>query len=104
MQLIKDQTAPPARWFDIDGEGGRMSQFSQGVFMGAPAVMAALTLAADDSRLISAFEMAKSANFNHDVHATSNLRLVSLPRLEQHVLDLTEAGLPFPMMLRVWPD
>jgi len=94
MQLIQDQTAPPARWFDVDGEGGRMTEFSQGVFMGAPAVMAALTLAADDSRLISAFEMAKSANPNHNVHATSNLRLVSLPRLEQHVLSLTEAGLP----------
>ena len=94
MQLIQDQTAPPARWFDVDGEGGRMSQFSQGVFMGAPAVIAALTLAADDSRLISAFEMAKSANYNHNVHAASNLRLVSLPRLEQHLQQLTEAGQP----------
>ena len=94
ITLIQDQTAPPARWFEIDGEGGRMSQFSQGVFMGAPAVIAALTLAADDSRLISAFEMAKSANYNHDVHATSNLRLVSLPRLEHHLRQLTEAGQP----------
>ena len=94
MQLIQDQTAPPARWVDLDGEGGRMTEFSQGVFMGAPAVMAALTLASDDSRLISAFEMAASANYNHDVHATSNLRLVSLPRLEQHLRQLTEAGQP----------
>jgi len=94
MQLIQEQTAPPAKWFDLDGEGGRMSQFSQGVFMGAPAVIAALTLAADDSRLISAFEMAKSANYNHDVRATSNLRLVSLPRLEQHIQELTAAGQP----------
>ncbi len=94
MELIQDQTAPPARWFDVDGEGGRMTEFAQGVFMGAPAVIVALTLAADDSRLISAFEMAKSANTNHNVHATSNLRLVSLPRLEQYVLSLTEAGLP----------
>ena len=94
MQLIQDQTAPPAQWFDLDGEGGRMSQFSQGVFMGAPAVIAALTLAADDSRLISAFEMAKSANYNHDVHTTSNLRLVSLPRLEQHIQQMTAAGQP----------
>ena len=94
ITLIQDQTSPPARWFEVDGEGGRMSQFSQGVFMGAPAVMAALTLAGDDSRLISAFEMAKSANTNHDVRATSNLRLVSLPRLEQHVLKLKEAGQP----------
>ena len=96
MTLIQDQTAPPARWFDIDGEGGRMSQFSQGVFMGAPALMAALTLAGDDSRLLTAFEMAQSANFNQDVHATSNLRLVSLPRLEQHIRELTKAGQPLP--------
>lgn len=96
MQLIQDQTAPPARWFDLDGEGGRMSQFSQGVFIGAPAVIGALTLAADDSRLFTAFEMAKSANMNHDVHAKSNLRLVSLPRLEQHIRELTKAGLPVP--------
>ena len=96
IQLITEQTAPPARWFDVDGEGGRLSQFSQGVFVGAPAVMAALTLAGDDSRLISAFEMAKSANTNRDVRATSNLRLISLPRLEQHVLKLKEAGQPVP--------
>ncbi|MDA1229778.1 MAG: hypothetical protein O2856_03300, partial [Planctomycetota bacterium] len=96
IQLITEQTAPPARWFDIDGEGGRMSQFSQGVFMGAPAVMAAMTLAGDDSRLNSAFEIAKSANLNHDVRETAGLRLVSLPRLEQHVRQLTEAGKPLP--------
>ena len=94
MQLIQDQTAPPARWFDVDGEGGRMSQFAQGVFMGAPALIGALSLAGDDSRLVTAFEIAQSANFNHDVHAASNLRLVSLPRLEQHVRQLTAAGQP----------
>ncbi|MEZ6033101.1 MAG: DUF1598 domain-containing protein [Planctomycetaceae bacterium] len=92
IQLITEQTAPPARWYDIDGEGGRMSQFSQGVFMGAPALMAALTLASDDSRLNSAFEMAQSANHNQNVHVASNLRLVSLPRLEQYVLELKAAG------------
>lgn len=97
MTFIMDQTGSDSvLWQEIDGEGGRMSPSPSptGVFMGAPAVMAALMLAVDDSRLISAFEMAKSANFNHDVHATSNLRLVSLPRLEQHVLEMTAAGLP----------
>lgn len=38
--------------------------------------------------------MAKSANYNHNVHATSNLRLVSLPRLEQHIRQLTAEGQP----------
>lgn len=86
--LLQEQTSPPAKWFDIDSEGGRISQFSQGVFVGAPALLASITLASDNSRLLSAAELARTSNQNHDVRSTSDLRLVSLSRLERHVQQL----------------
>lgn len=85
VQLIQEQTSPPAKWFDIDSEGGRISQFSQGVFVGVPAVMASLTLAEADTRLLTAAQLARTSNQNSDIRISSDLRLVSLSRLEKHV-------------------
>jgi hypothetical protein len=96
IQLIQDQTSPPARWFDIDGEGGRISQFSQGIFIGSPAVMASMALSFDDSSLLNAANFARTANGNHDVSASSELRLVSLTRLEKHVARLLQEGKDVP--------
>jgi Protein of unknown function (DUF1598) len=96
IQLIQDQTSPPARWFDVDGEGGRISQFSQGVFIGSPAVLASMAISFDDSRLLNAANFARTANGNDDVEQDSLLRLVSLTRLEKHVEQLLAEGKQIP--------
>ncbi|MFY9252162.1 MAG: DUF1598 domain-containing protein [Fuerstiella sp.] len=94
LQLIQEQTSPPAKWLATDGEGGTVSISSQGVFVAAPAVLKALKNISDDSNLIKAAELAKSANHNTNVRQSSTLRMVSLPRLEKHVQQLAEAGKP----------
>ncbi len=85
ITLIQEQTSPPAQWFDIDGEGGRITQFTQGVFVGAPAILTSIMLANDDSRLLTAAQLARTSNQNDDVRISSDLRLVSLSRLENFV-------------------
>ena len=100
LQLIQEQTVPPAKWFTVDGEGGALSISQQGVFLGSPAVMAAIALMGDDSALQNAAEFAKNANHNQDVRETSSLRLVSLPRLEAHVAELIAAGQAIPEDVR----
>ena len=96
IQLIQEQTSPPAKWFDIDNEGGRITQFAQGVFVGGPAMLAQMALTLDNSGLTKAADLARTSNQNRDINADSSLRLVSLSRLEQHVQQLIEDGQPIP--------
>lgn len=94
MTLIMEQTSPPALWIQNGDEIGSMSPFLQGVFVGAPGIAEAIAMTSDNSRLVTAAELARTANANNDVHESSRLRLVSLPRLEQHIQDLKAAGKP----------
>ncbi len=96
MQLIMEQTSPPALWIQNGDEIGSMTPFIQGVFVGIPAIAGTMTMANDNSRLVNAAAMARSANRNEDVREASGLRLVSLPRLEQYVKSLVESGKPIP--------
>ncbi|MCA9038542.1 MAG: DUF1598 domain-containing protein, partial [Planctomycetaceae bacterium] len=96
IQLLQDQTAPPAKWFDLDQEGGRMTQFAQGVFVGGPLMLSQLALTADDSGLMQAAQLARTSNQNADVNVDSQMRLVSLTRLEKQVQKLIEAGKEIP--------
>ena len=94
LQLIQEQTSPPAKWFAVDGEGGQLSISNQGVYVAAPAVLASLAAINDDSHLLQAAELAKRANHNQNVREHSSLRMVSLPRLEAHVANLVKEGRP----------
>ncbi len=95
MTLIVEQTGEES-WADPLGSGeyGSMTPFLQGVFVGVPAMAGAITMTFDNSRLVTAAQLAQTANHNQDVREASNLRLVSLPRLEQHVKGLAAAGQP----------
>lgn len=97
IQLIMSQTDPPARWIDGSaGEGGAISISSNGVFVGAPAALATVALMYDDSGLLGAAERARLANQNDDIHKSTDLRFVSLPRLESHVKQLIKDGHDIP--------
>jgi len=96
INLIVEQTSPPATWEQDGGDFGTITQFDQGVFFGTPMMATALMMRYDNSRLLAAAEMARTANPNDDVQESSELRLVSLPRLEQHVKSLMAAGQPIP--------
>ena len=94
ITLIQEQTSPPARWSETDGEGGTISITEQGVLIASQSVLASLKTIQDDSHLQAAAEFAKRANHNADVRQASNLRMVSLPRLEAYVTHLTRKGQP----------
>jgi len=97
MNLIMTQTSPPALWVaNGEEDGGSMTPYMQGVFFGVPAMTGLFAAAQDNSRLQAAFDLARTANTNRQVETTSGLRLVSLPRLEQHLVQLQAAGQPVP--------
>lgn len=96
MTLIMEQTAPPAQWIMRGDETGTMTPYMQGVFVGAPALAGAMAMTFDNSRLSTAAELARTANSNSDVLESSDLRLVSLPRLEAEIARLQKAGQPIP--------
>lgn len=96
IALIQEQTSPPAEWSDNDGQGGTISTFAQGVFLGGPAVLASVALRGDESRLDQVAIEASRANTNRDVRMPSSLRLVSLTQLERHLAELTASGQQIP--------
>jgi hypothetical protein len=96
MQLIMDQTSPPALWIQQGDDIGSMTPFFQGVFVGVPAIASAVTMTQDNSALVSAAEFASTANHNSDVRVSSDLRLVSLPRLEAYVQSQLALGQSVP--------
>lgn len=96
INLITQQTSPPALWVDVDGEGGTITPNSQGVFIAAPAVLKALSQIKDDSHLQDAVRFVRNANHNTNVRQAAKLRMVSLVRLEQHVASLLKAGKEIP--------
>ena len=97
MNLIMTQTSPPALWV-MNGEedGGSMTPYFQGVYFGVPAMTGVFAAAQSNARLQLAFDLARTANANREVAETADLRLISLPRLEQHLVQLQAAGQPIP--------
>ncbi|MFN9717115.1 MAG: DUF1598 domain-containing protein [Planctomycetota bacterium] len=67
-----------------------------GVYMGLGAVTGSLARTLENSQLMTVAELARTANANQDIRATSSLRLVSLPRLESHVQSLLAEGKSIP--------
>jgi hypothetical protein len=97
MNLIMTQTSPPALWVaNGEEDGGSMTPYMQGVFLGMPAMTGLFAAIQDNSRLQAAFDLARTANTNREVDTVSGLRLVSLPRLEQHLARLKAEGQAVP--------
>ena len=97
ISLIQEQTVPPALWTDNGDEpGGTITEYFQGVFIGAPGIASALAMSGDHSRLEEAAALVRTANQNDNVRETSGLRLISLPRLDAYVQSLQAAGKPIP--------
>jgi hypothetical protein len=92
--MNEDQTNWAAPWGS--GTAGTMSIFSNGVFFGVNALADAITVERSMDRLAKAAQFARTANPNNDVHHSSDLRMVSLPRLDKAVRAMLEAGQPVP--------
>lgn len=92
IELIQSQTAGP--WFDIDGAGGTIDEFETGVRVDPTGLLARLTITEDKNRLKELGLKSRKANLNTDMAQASNLRMVSLTRLEKAVAERLAQGLP----------
>jgi len=90
ISLIQSETN--GMWEDVDGAGGTISQFQQGVHVD-PAGILEISSAADHAgRLKELGIQARSALLNGDLSQNSSLRVISLTRLEQAVAQRISEG------------
>jgi hypothetical protein len=94
MNLIRRNTN--SKWEDDDGEGGAMDWFPTGVKVSPTGLLHRLTAEEHAGQLASLGVQARQADLNQEVSQRSNLRFVSLPRLEREVARRIEEGLPVP--------
>ncbi len=92
IELIQNQTAGP--WFDVDGTGGTIDEFETGVRVDPTGLLARLTRTEDNNRLKELGFKSRKADLNSDIAQLSNLRMVSLTRLEKAVAQRIAQGLP----------
>lgn len=94
MQMIQQNTA--GKWVDIDQEGGAMTPYPYGVRVAPNGLLHRLTNEEQTGVLASLGMQARKADLNADVARRSDLRLVSLTRLEKAVATRLSEGLPVP--------
>ncbi|QDT53368.1 hypothetical protein Pan44_13850 [Caulifigura coniformis] len=90
MNLIQQQTSGP--WQDIDGEGGTMTPFESGVRVDARGVLKRVERRDAGGSLAAMVLAARKAAMNGDVAVESDLRMVSLTRLEREIAARLERG------------
>ncbi len=93
IDLIQNTTEP---WFDVDGVGGTMRPFNTGVFVNPLGLMAVLSKPEQSQRLRDLAFEARVADLNDDMATASDLRVVSLTRLERAVAEKLRVGEPVP--------
>lgn len=98
ITLIQQTTSGP--WFDIDGVGGTLAPYDTGVFVNPLGVMALLSKAEQANRLKDLASGARVADLNADMAKASDLRVVSLTRLERAVADRIAKGEEVPASMR----
>lgn len=92
IDLIQEQTTGP--WFDIEQEGGDITQFESGIRVDPTGVLAMASRKDLTGQLAAMGFKARSADLNEDMAKRSNLRIVSLTRLEKVVAQNLAAGKP----------
>lgn len=89
IQLIQTQT--DGLWVEVDGDGGSMTPFNSGVMADPTSLLPLLARVDTNGRLESLGLKARRASLNEQMAQPSNMRVVSLKRLQaaaaQHVAD-----------------
>lgn len=91
-ELIQGETS--GQWEEVDGTGGTISEFSTGVFVDPNGLMKELSQEEKSGRLNAVGVRARKASLNQDMARASDLRLVSLTRLEAAVAKRVNRGQP----------
>ncbi|MFK7820008.1 MAG: DUF1598 domain-containing protein [Planctomycetaceae bacterium] len=94
MNLIREQTRPPALWQQDDGEGGTMSPFPNGVLVEPGGIIRAASKLETAGRLNDLVNRARRADLSAEMAEQTDLRFLSLRRLEEAASQRVAAGLP----------
>lgn len=94
MDLIREQTSPPAEWVDDGGEGGSMSEFANGVLVEPGGVLREATRLETTNRLNELVNKARTADLTGALAEKTDLRFISLRRLEAAVGERLAEGRP----------
>lgn len=99
IDLIMSETN--GMWEEVDGSGGTISQFDQGVRVEPSGVLSKVSAVDQAGRLKDLGIQARQALLNDDIAQASDLRVVSLTRLEQAVARALSLGQPVPASARL---
>lgn len=92
IDLIQQETEGP--WFDEDGIGGTITPFETGVRVDPRGLLSHLSKRELTGRLKALGIESRQADLNEDMARPSELRMVSITRLERAVADRLAAGQP----------
>ncbi|MDA0809106.1 MAG: DUF1598 domain-containing protein [Planctomycetota bacterium] len=90
IELIMSETE--GMWEEVDGSGGTISQFDQGVRVEPSGVLRTQTAEEQSGRLKDLGIQVREALLNNEIAQVSGLRVLSLPRLEAAVARRLEQG------------
>lgn len=90
IDLIMQET--DGLWEEVDGSGGTISQFDQGVRVEPSGVLRTQTAQEQSGRLKDLGIQVREALLNNEIAQVSGLRVISLPRLEEAVARRLEQG------------
>jgi len=90
IDLIMQETE--GLWEEVDGSGGTISQFDQGVRVEPRGVLRTQTAQEQSGRLKDLGIQVREALLNNEIAQVSGLRVISLPRLEEAVAGRLEQG------------
>lgn len=94
IALIQENTSGP--WEADEGVGGTATPFQTGVRVAPGRLLSRVTTQDQTGRLASVGQQVRQAAINEDMANSSDLRLISLKRLEQEVAQRLAQGLPVP--------
>ena len=96
IELIQNETGDEeyGPWLDIHGTGGTLSQFDSGVRVDPNGVLAMVSRTDREGSLAAVSNRARTAALNDDLARPSELRMVSLTRLEQVISERLASGKP----------
>jgi hypothetical protein len=92
IELIQSET--DAQWEEVDGIGGTISEFETGVRVDPHGLLAHLGTREQTGRLRALGLHTRQADLHEDMARPSQLRMVSITRLERAVADRLVAGQP----------
>ncbi|QDT35890.1 DUF1598 domain-containing protein [Stratiformator vulcanicus] len=98
LALIQQNTAGP--WMAVDGIGGSIAQYTNGVHVDPMGRLTTLTRQEQTDRLSKLAYEARQADLNDDMAASSPFRIVSLVRLEREVAQRLGEGRPVPQTMQ----